>query len=278
MRKLFESVLYSRLYPWSETKLPHSQFGFRKGISPQDQALRLISFLEDQQNQKMYSVVLFTDIRKAYDRVDRRILIVKLYRMGLSGKILRSIDRIIQGSFVRVLHERHLSHGYVPTDGIPQGGVLSCLLWNLYFADLPVDSGSNFEAAFADDLALVSCASSSSEAFQKMTRTYGKIRRWAKSNRIKFNSKKVNSMLIKPKYLQRKKDKTNANADQSRKRKHELFDSVLYKTPGEDGVHEVEQVHHYRYLGVIIDDRLKLDLWVRSIAKKGRYRVDFIKR
>ena len=273
IRKVFENVLNARLTKWAEDKLPKYQFGFREGLSPEDQALRLLTYLEDCQSKKNHCVVLFTDIRKAYDRVDRKTLMVKLHRLGLKGKMLRIINRLIQSASIRVVHEYHVSESYRPVDGIPQGSVLSCLLWNLYFADLPLSAEDDFQAAFADDLAIVTTGKSLTMAYRKMSKAYSKIRRWARSNRIEFNNSKVKSLTI---YAKGSRKKLNLEyADESKKKE---FDAVLYHCTESGGMKKVQKVERYKYLGIYIDDILSLTPWMESISKEIRRRVDFIKR
>lgn len=88
LSKLFTSILTERLLSWSEDedKLIDNQFGFRPGRSTVDAIFIIQGIISNilQNKFKLYSA--FVDFRKAFDKLNRRILIYKLLRNGLSTK------------------------------------------------------------------------------------------------------------------------------------------------------------------------------------------------
>ena len=242
-------------------------------MSAADQLLRLTNHLQMQKKQGRDSVILFTDIRKAYDRVYRKAVIVKMYRRGLGGKVLRIIDRLLQNTVCRVVLKSHISKEYRPEEGVAQGGILSCLIWNILFASLPVRNDENvFYAAFADDLAIVVSHDDKRIAYREMTSIYGEIRTWTRHNRIEFNDDKVKCMYVAGDGRTKAKRKKRHRAVQA------FVPKVLYWSIKDGMIREVEQVTQYKYLGAIIDSRLSFEAWVRKIAAEVRRRVKFVKR
>ena len=235
LSKIFERVLYGRIHHWIDNRLPDYQFGFRRKLGCREQLIRLINYLQVEREQKRVSVVLFLDIRKAYDRVYRKALIAKLYKHGMRGNMLRMIDRLISNTRCRVLNRGHVSGEYTPSDGIPQGSVLSCLAWNMNMVDLATPRDENtMHAAYADDLASIVSDRDLHTACLRMTQIYGKIREWARFNRVEFNDKKVKAMIIKPRWKRdRKNDKVHT------------LDSVLYEDSKTRIVRRVEYVQEY---------------------------------
>ena len=272
--KIYERVLYSRIYNWIDQRLPDYQFGFRRKMGCADQLLRLVSHLQQQRDIKNTTVILFLDIRKAYDRVYRKALIAKLYDYGLRGKMLMAIDRLISRTRCRVLNQRHVSTEYVASDGIPQGGVLSCLLWNCFFSDLPCNIQQQQDnvmyAAYADDLAITVSAKTLHDANAHMTQIYSDIREWAKHNRVEFNDKKVKSMVIRP---QRCRKRKNSHHDDTL-----ALDRVLYLDETSNVVRRVDVVCEYRYLGAILDHKLSLSTWINKIVANAKRRIHLVKR
>ena len=65
--------------------LSNLQFGFKKGTSTTDACLRLVSDLLLTFNKKKFTIALFIDLRKAFDLVDRDILVEKLQIYGFRG-------------------------------------------------------------------------------------------------------------------------------------------------------------------------------------------------
>ena len=81
--------------------------------------------------------VLYTDFSKAFDRVSHRKLAIKLYAYGIRGKMLKWIESFLRDrSQCVVLGDIESSWRNI-TSSVPQGGVLSSLLFVLYINILP---------------------------------------------------------------------------------------------------------------------------------------------
>ena len=89
MGKLFTIVLNKRINDWCKNNniLSDSQFGFRKGRSTVDATFILHSIVEMflSENKRLYAG--FIDLRKAFDSINRNALWLKLYKLGISGKM-----------------------------------------------------------------------------------------------------------------------------------------------------------------------------------------------
>ena len=112
--------------------------------------------------------VCFIDLRKAYDTINRKALIKKLYDKGISGKFLKSIKAM----HTTVEQRAKINNQILPTItsvlGLKQGDNLSPIEFNLFFDDvseifdescdpLPIEEEKKLShLAFADDLAMFS--------------------------------------------------------------------------------------------------------------------------
>ena len=78
--KILERVIYNRRYTYlADNKiLFNKQFGFKAGHSTGYALLDLIDQVSDSLNDKSYFVGIFIDLSKAFDTVDRKILLKKL--------------------------------------------------------------------------------------------------------------------------------------------------------------------------------------------------------
>ena len=168
--KLFSQILLNRLTSYINEKglLSPNQGGFQKNMSTADLIFLLQTIIEKyvkKGNRKLY--VAFIDFQKAYDTVDRDLLLQRLQTLGINGLFLKNITAMYQTTKYAI----KLSNGYLtPIDsnlGLKQGCPLSPMLFNLYIDDI----GDSFDDQcdpvkiqdlkinhflYADDLVIVS--------------------------------------------------------------------------------------------------------------------------
>ena len=113
----------SGLLSWSEDegKLIHNQFGFRPGRSTVDAIFILHGIISNilQNKLKLYSA--FVDFRKAFDKLNRKILIYKLLRNGLSTKFVAMVKSTYSSVGLRVKAGGVLSDAFDNLLGVKQG-------------------------------------------------------------------------------------------------------------------------------------------------------------
>ena len=134
--KLFESLVKNRLQWFCESNniIPINQSGFRKGRSCTDNLVDLTLYVDQALANKKDVLAVFLDVSAAFDNVNSDILLQKLASIGLSKSILHYIK------FIR--HRRSIFTESLDNEfrysfkGVPQGGVLSPLLYILYVADI----------------------------------------------------------------------------------------------------------------------------------------------
>ncbi|GIX76579.1 reverse transcriptase domain-containing protein [Caerostris extrusa] len=72
------------------------------------------------------------DLKSAYDMVWKENILFKLYNMGISGHLLNWIKSFMSQCHCRVRYGDGLSKFGLLQTGLPQGAVLSCILFNAY--------------------------------------------------------------------------------------------------------------------------------------------------
>ena len=136
--KLFSQILLKRLTSYIEEKnlLSPNQGGFIKGKSTSDHIFLLQTVIEKVVNKgKRQLFAAFIDFKKAYDTVDRDLLLDRLKFLGINGPFLQNITAMYQ----KTMYSIKLNKGYLtPINsnlGLKQGCPLSPMLFNLYIDD-----------------------------------------------------------------------------------------------------------------------------------------------
>ena len=97
--KIFEKIIKKQMINFlaSTNFLSPNQYGFRQGLSTEDALLKFYSCLMKNLDDKKLCACLFIDITKAFDMVDHRLLLKKLYSIGFRGHIYNWFASYLSG-------------------------------------------------------------------------------------------------------------------------------------------------------------------------------------
>ncbi|KAJ3585483.1 hypothetical protein NHX12_014202 [Muraenolepis orangiensis] len=152
--KILERMIHSRIEPVVDSQLPKEQAGFRRGRSTVDQVTLLTQDLEDSFQAKAKAGVVLLDLTAAYDTVWHRGLHLKLLRTIPDRHMVNFIMEMLSNrSFILQTSDGQRSRLRRLRNGVPQGSVLSPMLFNIYIFDLPVTTSRRY--GYADDLAIM---------------------------------------------------------------------------------------------------------------------------
>jgi hypothetical protein len=152
--KLLERLLYNRISPIIQTQIQVKQAGFRPDRSCIDQVLALTTYIETGFQWRLYTATAFVDLTTAYDTVWREGLIYKLLQTVPCEMKTRLKNNMLKNRAFCVVMGQSISNIEKLSNGLPQGSVLSPLLFNLYTSDLPKISSRMF--AYAHDITIPS--------------------------------------------------------------------------------------------------------------------------
>ena len=168
--KLFNLIILERLEKRIRKFHPLSpnQIGFKKGHRTSDHMFVLNSIVNKivrKEKGKLFAA--FIDFRKAFDRVNRKLLSLKLQRLGIKGLLYRNIKEMYRSILYLVKVDGGHLDAIKSVVGLKQGCVLSPILFNLYVDDMrhifdescdPVKCFNSplSHLLYADDLVLLS--------------------------------------------------------------------------------------------------------------------------
>ena len=189
--KLYERFVRKAMVNYIEDNniLSSKQHGFRSGKSCLTQLLNhfdeiLLGLLDNKDTDSIY-----LDYAKAFDKVDHRLLILKLQRYGYGEGLIKWIKSFLTDRFQTVVVDGQHSYSLRILSGVPQGTVLSPLLFILFIDDLQLCVENSKVSFFADDTRLSKHIASMNDMCQ-LQNDLENIIKWSKENNMQLHEDK----------------------------------------------------------------------------------------
>lgn len=123
------------------------------------------------------------DIKQAFDTVSNHLLVEKIYKTNIHPIYKRWLKNFLRGRRGKVSLRDVKSASRAFKNGVPQGAVLSPLLFNLFLSDLPTPSSPFLNIiSYADDIYPLSSHTSLSTASHLLQNYINSIALWANEN------------------------------------------------------------------------------------------------
>jgi len=196
--KVFEKIILNRLQPALAGHIPNEQFAFRAAHSTEHQTLRVAEFITKAFNERAYAGAIFLDVSKAFDKVWHQGLLFKLKNMDCPRYLLKLIQSFLSNREFRIKLKTLPPTFSTPRPieaGVPQGSVLSPLLYIAYTADFPSTVRTEL-ALFADDTAVMTKNTSARFAVHRLQAAATAMEEWFSTWRIQVNTEKSKVVLF----------------------------------------------------------------------------------
>jgi hypothetical protein len=137
--KILERIVAKRLTRKAigEGIIPQEQFGFRKRHSTTAQLTRLSDFITHGFNIRKHTRLITLDLEKAYNTVWINGLLFKLINFKFPAYIIKFLRSYLSHRSFSVTLSGVSSPIKYTSAGLPQGAVLSPILFSIYTADFP---------------------------------------------------------------------------------------------------------------------------------------------
>ena len=192
--KLMERILNKRLiwYLESNNILAPSQTGYRSHRSTEDQLMLISQEIENAFQKKERVVSVFFDLSKAFDKVWKEGLLQKMSQLGIRSNMFKWIKSFLQDRSANFLLDGHKSVSVKIREDLPQGGVISPVLFLIYINDITQAIPPHVSNTLhADDLAVWRAT-----ATYRIQQTVKQIKKWTEHWGLKLNKNKTVSSVF----------------------------------------------------------------------------------
>ena len=250
--KIFEKALASRIYDFviKSNIITDNQFGFMTKRSTAQATFQLVNHIIPSVSQGKLVASVLVDFSKAFDCVEVELLLVKLHKYGIRGQAYDLIRSYMDGRTQRVklktkvagIDVNVFSDVISVNNAIAQGSSLGPLLYLLFSNDLAKLFKYCSLTLYADDLSLTCEADTLGDLEHKLNHDLGNLDDWCRCSRLLVNKLQTKYIIF---------NHCNPNCIQLK-----LDGCVL------------EKVTEAKYLGVVIDSRLKYAAHVEMLTTK----------
>ena len=200
------------------------------------------------------TITVALDMSKAFDTVNIHKLTQKLLQTNIPTTIIKFIHNYTRGCQAYTTFRNHTSTQRHFKTGVPQGGVLSPTLFNIYTADIPQPRAPVRVMSYADDITITSTHTSTSAARTYIQPYLDKVFAWTKHNNLHINPDKTTCTLFTP-------DPAEYNANLKLK----IHNKAL------------PMATHPKILGLTLDPKLTYNTHIHNISIQAHKALHLIK-
>ena len=259
--RLIEKLIYDQLNQYLDKHkyLVSHQSGFRSLHSVVTCLLKGTSDWYIDIDNRKYTAMIFTDLKKEFDTVDHQILLDKMQFYGITGRSRKCFSSYLDNrkQYCRV---NGTTSSIENVDiRVPQGSCLGPLLFLLHINDLPFALKKAKATMYADDTAISYSSVKSEELDLVINEELSCIERWLQGNMLSLNVFKTPAMIIgsKPKLRKLKNPSTLPS----------------FRAGGE----EIDLINETKYLGVMIDNCLTWESHICAAQKNISRAIGLLK-
>lgn len=197
--KTIERILHRRLSSFLEdsSALNDSQIGFRPRCSIWMAHANLESQIRLARENGKLSALVALDIAKAYDSVEHSSLLQRMAALNIPQYAILWVSKFLSGRSFFCSDGRFTSSAHSQLKGLPQGSVLSPLLFNILMSSLPLKPDI-LTMTYADDIAFFASSTSLHALYELLQAYLSALSAWMRSAHLTLNAQKSAVILFQP--------------------------------------------------------------------------------
>ena len=197
--KVLERVVHTQLNNFLENNklLDPLQSGFRPGHSTTTVLVKVTDDIRCAMNDRKLTILTLLDFSSAFNSVDFELLLERLCSLNISRGVVRWFDSYLRGRYQCVKSSECQSDLVELTAGVPQGCVLSPLLFSIFINPIAKGLTTSYHL-YADDLQIYLHVRPDdlSSAVSTMNLNLDHVSGWAKKHGIIINPAKSQAIVI----------------------------------------------------------------------------------
>ena len=163
------------------------QCGFRKNRSTVYHFVRFETFVREACIKKEHVVAIFFDLEKAYATTWKHRILRDLHELGFRGRLSCFISNFLSDRLFQVKIGSTLSNFHIQANGVPQGSILSPVLFNIKINNGTAVLKDSESSLFVDDFALCLRGRSLPSVTRRLQLCVNSVNKWVKENGFKFS-------------------------------------------------------------------------------------------
>ena len=188
------------------SRLTSHQSGNRKHHSTETLNILVSDTILEAMHKSRLSALILLDLSKAFDSISHSILLQKLSCVGASPESVKWFSSYLTGRSQRVRIGSTVSSPLSITHGVPQGAILSPLLFCIYLNDLPLAPQTCHLESYVDDskVYLSFPIREMGHATQILEEDLYRVTKWCSENQLRINPDKTKFLLVGTQQLLRR--------------------------------------------------------------------------
>ena len=236
---MLEKIVCSQINQYLDDNeiITEHQNGFRPGRSTITTVAEFTDDIYQALENKQVTTALFVDFRKAFDCIHHTRLLRKFEKIGFAENTMSWLKSYLSNHSQRTLAYGIFSKSLPIKYGVPQGSILGPLAFLIFINDLPKIIKSTKFKLYADDTVIYSADQDPMLSVGNIQEDLNNISQWCQENKMTINIKKTKLMHFGSRATLRR------------------INTQPVSLQGQD----IENVHHYKYLGIYLDPTLNFN-------------------